>query len=447
MTRTAEINTKEMEGKMEGKKIIDFPLKPVVEYDDNGRLVFARTVLFDGSIIEHHLDYDERGNLKSYSNSDGLTGEYIHNEHNAVSEFHGADGIIRMFEYDEHGNILKETDELGRVRAFNYIENTNEVLKIDFDGSEIKTGSGIIDTSDVSIDLNFTNSEINSPDDFEFTVTTEYLANGVIGAKIKKDRNKDIIDAIEYEYSKINGKLLIIKELRGTTESSYNDKIYHYDTNGNKVHEIINDEDFYYILDEKGNVLVVVSEYGYYCFNAYDQYSRQIYYQDSLGFTKWFTYLNPTPKDANDNNVLMYRETNYGFRKLIHHFYNDHGLEVKCQIIKDDRSVTEFEFDYNSDNTLASITDTVTREWSTYEYDDNGHCIRMLTSTGYEERRTFDGENIITFITSDGYSEENIWENGNLMKRKICGVPDIADFVQVFAYVGNSEVECHTYSI
>lgn len=460
MTRTANENVKERE---EGR-VINFPLTPVLEYADDGHLVFARTLLSDNSVIEHHMEYDDRGNLKRYFNTDGFGALYKHNEYGAVSEFRAEDGIVRLFEFDETGNIIKETNENGKPRQFKFSTDTdnyvNEHVKIDFDGSESKkivTKYGQYEESadrklftitaaadgPIVIDLHKT----GSLEDFNYSVDTGYLENGAIAARTKFDREDRIINQTMYEYTQINGESYRRKELFDPMKKIENmdmyDKIYDYDRNGNKVHEIINNEDFWYILDEKGNVLMVFSEFGYYRINAYDQFDRQIYYQDSLGLAKWYTYLNP---DADDTKILIYRENNYNQRTLIHHFYDGEGLEKRCQTIKDDRSVTDLKFEHYPDGQIKSVTDITNGDWINFEYDDAGNCIRIFTSDGNDEKYQYENDKIIRHTINEDFYEENVWENGNLMKRKVSCV-GIADFVQEFAYVGDSEVECHTYSI
>ena len=188
---------------------------------------------------------------------------------------------------------------------------------------------------------------------------------------------------------------------------------------------------------------MVISEFGYYCINAHDQFDRQIYYQDSLGLAKWYTYLNP---EADNTKILIYRENNYNQRTLIHNFYNSKGLKERCQTIKDDHSVVDLEFEHYPDGQIKSATDTSNGDWINFEYDNKGNCTHVFTSDGIEDKYQYENGKLIRHTTNDDFSEENVWENGNLMKRKVSCV-GIADFVQEFAYVGDSEVECHTYSI
>ena len=459
MIRTAN-EIKNVEEREEGR-VINFPLTPVLEYDDDGHLVFVRVLMSDNSVIEHHMEYDARGNLKRYFNTDGFGALYKHNEYDAVSEFRTETGIARLFEFDETGNIIKETDENGKIRQFKFTADTdnytNEHVKIDFDGSESKkivskygqyeesadrklfTITAAADEA-IVIDLHKT----GSLEDFNYTVGTGYLSNGTIASRTKFDREGRIISQTMYEYTQIRGESYCRKELPDYLNNEIgdmHDKFYDYDRDGNKVHEIINNEDFWYILDEKGNVIMVISEFGYYCINAYDQFDRQIYYQDSLGLAKWYTYLNST-----DDKILIYKVNNYNQRTLVHHFYNDEGPEERCQTIKDDRSVTDLKFDYYPDGQIKSVTDITNGVWINFEYDDAGNCTRIFTSDGNEEKYWYENDKLIRHTINEDFSEENVWENGNLMKRRVSCV-GIADFVQEFAYVGNSEIECHTYSI
>lgn len=445
--------------KREGGQGITFSLSPELEYVD-GHLVFARVLLADNSFIEHHMEYDDRGNLRRYFNTDGFSALYTHNGCDAVSEFRTEDGTVRVFEFDENGNIVKETNEDGKIRQFKFSSDAdnhiNECTKIDFDGAESKTivtkyGQyeesndrkifTITAAADGPIDIDL--HKTGSLEDFNYCVEMAHHDNGTIAGRIKFDRESRIINQTTYEYIQIHGESYLRNELSDNLKSAdpLNTASYNYDRSGKLIHKFINNVDFWYVYDKGGNVLMVISDDGYYSLNTYDGCGRRISYRDSLGITKWYTYLNDS-----DDKILIYKENDYNRRTLVHHFYNSNGIEERRQVIKDDYNVTDMKFDYYPDGQIKSSTDITNGDWINFEYDDAGNCVHIFTSDGLDETYQYKNGKLIYHTINEDFSEENMWENGNLMLRKVSCV-GIADFIQKFVYVGDSEVECYTYSI
>ena len=457
MRRTGS-ETENVKKREEGQGI-NFSLKPELEYVD-GHLVFARVLLADNSFIEHHMEYDDRGNLKRYFNTDGFGALYTHNDCDAVSEFRTEDGNIRLFEFDENGSIVKETNEDGKIRQFKFSSDAdnhiNECAKIDFDGAASKTivtkyGQyeesndrkifTITAAADGPIDIDL--HKTGSLQDFNYRVETAHHDNGSIATRTKFDRESRIINQTTYEYIQIHGESYLRNELSDNLKSAdpLNTTSYNYDRSGNLIHKFINNVNFWYVRDKGGNVLMVISDDGYYSLNNYDSCGRRISYRDSLGIAKWYTYINDS-----DDKIFTYKENEYNRRTLVHHFYNSNGIEERRRVIKDDHSVIDMKFEYYPDGQIKSSTDVTNGEWISFEYDDDGNCVHIFTSDGLEENYRYKNGKLIYHTINEDFSEENMWENGNLMFRKVSCV-GIADFIQKFVYVGDSEVECYTYSI
>lgn len=106
----------------------------IYEYDDEGRLIFSRTVDNEGSHSywdETTYSYDRNGNILSdkYTDSDGYTRESIYRYDSAGNPIYGKlttpeQTIEARITYDERGNMLErlyyENDELQIMEKYRY---------------------------------------------------------------------------------------------------------------------------------------------------------------------------------------------------------------------------------------------------------------------------------------------------------------------------------------
>ncbi len=381
-------------------------LKTTYEYYQNGNL---KSVNYADSKI--YYEYDACNNLIKKSNSD-YSIEYKYDLLDRCVEMSDINGRCVQYEYDSIGNVIRHTDEEGNNKNFKYIDNklveaidsTGQVTEYEYDSLDdlIKvkqSQSGYTDRL-VGLNRNAAGNISQIIDSFGNEKKYEYDLNGnmveykneageVTRYEYFKDGNVKTIEyddgkKVEFMYDSY-GRLIQYADWNGKTNLEYNSigllkavsdfegktvnfewdgngrrtatvfpdgkKVsYSYNGNDRLSHITSKDIDLKYTYDKKGLLQRKDSGNG-----VYVEYA---YYAD--GRIKEISYFDV-------NGLISKEEMQYDVR----------GNTLSKRISKRSSEDNYYEYTYDSENRITSVTKNGTLEKS-FEYDPFGNRIKEI---------------------------------------------------------------------
>ncbi|MCR5156347.1 MAG: DUF6531 domain-containing protein [Butyrivibrio sp.] len=352
-----------------------------MDYED-GRVVAIRGE--ENTLIV--LSYDERGNISTIVDANGVKTEYECDDLGRVVATKDAYGAVTRYEFDEADNLTRVTDPEGNVTAYEYNRLGKVSAVINPDGTRKTWEYGILGkpvsytdednrTTRVSYNISGREEKIVLPNNGNVIYEYDLLGN------ITKLTDPDGI-ATAYTYDKAGNILTINKEgkvdIDGVKES-VQVNAYSYDGLGRIKNETDgNGNVTAYEYDTRGNLTKVITPNGGETTREYDFAGRLVKETDPLGRETLYSY--------DKGGRLKTITDSYGV--ITENTYEKNRL-AKVTRKADGEEITVVSYEYEEAGRISKETQTDGFE-VTYSYTPNGNIREAKGSNGRTVAYTFD---------------------------------------------------------
>lgn len=347
--------------------------KSIIEQDSNGNYTH-----FKSDDYECWREFDERGNLIHYRNTNGKERYYEYDERNNLLTSRFNTGYVANYEYDEKNNIIHFHTNRGIESFNNYDEKDNLIYHC------------CIDDGSITVDYYTYDSNGNKI----FSRSNSLHGLGVVTKECRYfyDRNNNLVyesdsdgSVNHYFYNPLIKKTALLF----SRDDVYEDVIIERDSNDNIVHIGISVFDCWCDYDERNQLIRYRNTLGYDYSYSYDDRGNCILLQ----------YANVVPYASDTQDICEYDENN-----RVTYISRCYGGEER------------FKYDENGRKIYYSCTDPETElieEWN--DYDENGKLIHQIwkdkaSNCGEDWFKYDKNDKVIYHTSADGYERWTDWQ-------------------------------------